>query len=492
MSPVLKANARCTIRKVDRVKLVDESGLTAEVHSCTNSMNLHVPVELLADGGAAPLVDGGYGGFPPVPGGANSACTVGQVFPIRLLESPRNDQQASLTSDPKVPVYGAGGRALEANELNSLTKGCITGTNDLNNLLDTTAVPAVPIDDINEVQPKTLASDDQERLKSFTYYVELYTSWYEDAPSGSLYGALVIKERSRCDLSFPLHYDPNSDGGVGEAFTTVVDGGARYWRSCERRRDPGYNAASLTATGYDFAQFTCPSTSGTCPFREFPSATQVGPTSPRSTFFRNFGRCNLGGALPADRRWRGFGHHSQFKCVQTTTGPTTGTSLNVNAFDGGLGGYVFNSCSTVQCASPNDPNCRTTTGVGPQTASPVIRCSPTYSPSAGLTGFAAVGYRPYGNQPAYNGVNAYQGGCIAEDMESEIPAGSPEASYQSYVCPFPEFSRIKALSDYAFGRHSCYTAKANFLWSGPTPQRATLRWSAPDAGNATLNGVFRN
>ena len=79
-----------------------------------------------------------------------------------------------------------------------------------------------------------------------------------------------------------------------------------------------------------------------------------------------------------------------------------------------------------------------------------------------------------------------------EDTESEIPSGTPDFSYQSYLCPYPEFSRTKGIADRAFGRHSCYLQPANFLWSGPTPQRATLRWSSPDAGAGTLNGVWRN
>lgn len=483
-SDVLKANARCTIRKVDRVKLVEESGLTAEVHSCMNSMNLHVPVERLQDGGVAPLVDGGYGGFPAVPGGSLSACPGGQAFPLRLLEAPRNDQPMGPANEPnKVPVWGDGGRPLEARELNSLTKGCISGPTDLN---------ARNGDDILEVQPSGISSDDQVRLASFSYFIELYTSWYEPPAMGE-YGALVIKEKSRCDPGFPLRYDPSAvrtaDGGANDDFQ-VIDGGSRYWRSCERRRDPSFNQASMTA-GYDFAQFTCPTTSGSCPFREFPSATQVGPTNPRTTFFRDFGECRLNGQLPVDQRWRGFGHHSQFKCVQTTSGASGATTLNVNAFDGGINGFVFNNCVAQPCAV-NDPTCHQLPGSGAQTAQPVLNCTATTTPASGLTGFAAVGYRPYGNQSTYSGLNVYRGGCITEDTESEIASTSPEASFQSYVCPYPEFSRTKGISDNAFGRHSCYRQPANFLWSGPTPQRATLRWSAPDAGVGTLNGVWRN
>ncbi|MBL8936343.1 MAG: hypothetical protein JNM69_17440 [Archangium sp.] len=481
-NPVLKANARCTIRKVDRIRLVEETGVSAEVHSCTNSMSTVVPPERLADGGLAPLFDGGWPSATPGP----SICPTNQVLPIRLLESPRNDRPGEPLTEPnQVPVWGDGGRLMEANELNALTKGCITGVTDLNDN---------NVDDIREVQPSGASADDQVRLQSFAYYIELYTSYYE--ASATDLGVLVIKERSRCDPGFPLRYDPSAvrtaDGGANDEFLRL-DGGSRYWRSCERRRDPAYNEA-VPAPGFDFAQWTCPATTGTCAFRDFPSATQVGPTSPRTTFFRDFGRCNLGGALPVDMRWRGFGHHSQFKCVEVVSSATpTREQLNTSAFDAGVDGYAFNNCVAVPCNGTGS-NCRTTPGAGAQTAQPVINCTANYAPQAGSVGFAAVGYRPYGNTLApFNYPRAaYTGGCVNEDTESEIPSGTPDFSYQSYLCPYPEFSRTKGIADRAFGRHSCYLQPANFLWSGPTPQRATLRWSSPDAGAGTLNGVWRN
>jgi hypothetical protein len=472
--PSLQANARCTIRRVDRVKLVEETGLTAEVHSCTTSFNLFVPRERLVDGGLVPLDDGG---FPPLPAGNASACPSNAILPLRLLESPRNDTPGQPMGT-RVPRYGDGGRVLEARELNALTKGCVSLTGDFN---DNT------IDDLTELQPLGTPADDQERLRSFAYFIELYTAYFEPGPSG--FGALVIQERSRCDSRFPLRYDPTAtelpDGGFSDGFSALIDGGSRYWRSCERRRDPGYSEG-IRAPGFDFAQWTCPNQpTGTCPGRQFPSASQVAPTDPATTFFRDFGRCALGGQLPFDRRWRGFGHHSQFKCVNVTTSNPGGVNVAPGAFDAGvIDALVFNECRAVPCTA-GDASCRTLPGAGAQTASPLLRCVARTDPPTSSVGFAAVGYRPYGNASLGYSRSAYAGGCVTEDTESAI-AGS----YQSYLCPFPELSREKARSDAAFGRHSCYRRPANFLWSGPTPQRATLRWSG-DGGMSQVNGVFR-
>ncbi|MDP3498797.1 MAG: hypothetical protein Q8S33_00635 [Myxococcales bacterium] len=485
-NPALKANARCTIRSVDRIKLVEEGGLTAEVHSCASSMTLHLPFERLADGGAAPVAaDAG----PRIPGAGASACPT-TIAPIRLLETERNDVDGVLNVSMTSPAYGPSGRKLVAKELNALTKGCVSTTGDFNN--DGTS-------DLLEVQPTGAVPDDQERLKQFAYFFELYTGFFEPSSTGSQYGALVIQERSRCEPSFPLRYDPAattlSDGGVTDGFSLALDGGSRYWRACERRRDVAFNASLTTgplAAGFDFARFTCPAETGSCPLPQFPSATQVGPTDPRQTFFRDFGRCSLANTQPFDRRWRGFGHHSQFKCVNVTNTGLGGINVSPTAFDGGLGGLVFNTCVADACGA-DESTCRSRPGTGLQTSQPKVTCSTNAPPNA--VGFAAVGYRPYGpatnpvtmNPTGYTAPN-YERGCVTEDTESAI-AGN----FQSYVCPFPEFSMVKSKSDEAFGRHSCYLSKANFLWapSDGGVQRATLRWSRSDAGVNSPNGVFR-
>lgn len=472
--PALKANARCTIRRADRVKLVDETGLAAEVHSCTSSMNLHVPRERIADGGLAPLRDGG---FLPLPAAGASACPINEVLPIRLLESPRNDTPGQPMG-VRVPQFGDGGRVLEARELNSLTKACVSLAADFNDN---------NLDDLTEIQPLGVPANDQERLRSFAYFIELYTAHFE--PGANDLGALVIQERSRCDSRFPLRYDSAAvalaDGGFSDGYSTLIDGGARYWRSCERRRDPGYSEG-IRAPGFDFGQWSCPNQPvGTCAFEQFPSASQVGPTDPATTFFRDFSRCSLNGQQPFDRRWRGFGHHSQFKCVNVTTSNLGGVNVAPGAFDAGIiDALVFNDCRAVPCTT-GDASCRTLPGAGAQTASPILRCVARTDPPSSSVGFAAVGYRPYGDAAQGYTRPAYAGGCVTEDAESSITG-----SYGSYVCPFPEFSREKFRSDQAFGRHSCYLRPANFLWSGPTPQRATLRWSG-DGGMSQVNGVFR-
>lgn len=496
VDPALSANSRCNIRRVDRVKLVEESGLTAEVHSCVGSMNLLIPQERLADGGNAPLNTGisnpDGGGYLLGDGGISCPTS---VLSLRLLESERNDVPGRAMGT-KAPLYNTtgsadAGRLLEARELNALTKGCVTTVADYNDNQQ---------DDLIEVQPLGASSDDQVRLQSFAHYMELYTAHYEGPPAGGTLGALVIRERSRCNADFPLHYDTGAtylaDGGVSDRFDP--DAGSSFWRSCDRRRDPLYSQA-MPVPGRDFAQWTCLSATGSCPWQQAFVTTTAAPTNPSTTILRNIGLCAAQGQQAFDRRWRGFGHHSQFKCVSISSSAPANNPASYEQppaeFGGATNQYTFNACSALPCVA-GDASCRTQPGAGAQTSQPIIRCQArTTGITGGMVGFAAVNYRPYGfNFPSGAGANytgqLYLGGCVAEDAETNLnAAGGGLAAYRSYFCPYPEYSMDRTRSDAAFGRHSCYGRGANFLWSGSTPQRATLKWNS----NSTIgpNGVLR-
>ncbi|MBL8950293.1 MAG: hypothetical protein JNK82_05930 [Myxococcaceae bacterium] len=459
VDPQVLANARCDIESVDTVLLTDELGAALPLKSCD--------VE-----GLVPLDAG--------------ACT---LLPLRLLETQRNDRPSQLAVDPiHAPLYGSSGgaldggtgRALEAREINSLTKACVQEIADFND--NGTA-------DVAEVSPMGTGAPrakDRDRLEQLAYFVELYTSYYVP---GAPYGSLVIRELSRCADDFPLHYQSGAE---------PYDGGAStYWRSCSRNRDPSFNAAR---PGYDLAKFDCAG-AGTCPYVPPPAPSLVAPLDPGVGLFRDFGTCEtaaVGSGQAFDGRWRGMMHHSQFKCVSVKTNPS-GNGYDVDAGSVGSGGdLVMNECVARPCNTLAGA-CRSKPSTGPQTERPAIDCHPVVPATSGRFGMAAVRYRPYGNFANGYLSSSYQGGCVNEEVE--MPALPPMLpTYDTYVCPWPEYLNVfhsfdgglKARSDQSYGRYSCFGDLPNFLW-GPAPdggvERATLRW-APDVGGTTF-GVLR-
>ncbi len=468
--PQWRANARCTVRKVDRVKLVDELGTALSLRSC-------------AVGGMLP--EGADGG----------ACAA--VLPLPLLETQRNDVPGLAIGATFAPLYGTNGgadgglggtgRYLEARELNGLTKACVSPTAaDYNNN---------GVDDMGEVAPAAPVDlPAAARLAAFSYFLELHESYFE-APvdGGSPYGTLVIRERSRCGLDFPLHYDPAVDPAASSpADRYVADAGATYWRNCDRRRDPAFDVG---LPNFDFAQWSCPGSSGSCLYVGPAHATKVAPVNPATDLMRGFGACELGGGAPADGLWRGMGHHSQFKCVSVVAG-----SPSANGYDVALsevapsGRLTLSSCAARPCASASDPGCSQAQGPGgAQTRRPVVDCRAQGAGVAGAVGFAAVKYQPYGPAAAgYPPLSAYAGGCVNEDVENQ-PQPPVAPAYLTLLCPYPEYNNVyspvgvtaaaqRAKSSAAFGRYSCFGDAPNFLWGPGLPdggsERATLRWAS--------------
>jgi hypothetical protein len=451
--PAYIANTRCTVRTVDTVRLVDEFGVGLELRSCLSGM--------VEDGGT---------------------CT---VLPLPLYEAEITDVpgQPAMNAGTSMPPYGGdAGRELDARELNALTKACVDKAGDFN---------ADTITDLGQTQPvRPIATTVAEtRLSAFSFYLELYSGWYEP-PSSRMYGTLVIAERSRCSPDFPVHYDPAAVtvSPSADQYQATLDGGANYWRSCERRRDPAFDPSK---PNFDFAQWDCASqTPGTsCPSVPPAHATLTAPTDPATTLLRNFGLCELDGGRPADGVWRGMTAHSQFKCVKVV--PTTPADpWDVPASDTSL---VINRCRAKPCAGPSDPTCVVAQGTGAQTLRPVIECTPLPAGTAGVVGFAAVKYRHYGvNSDA--GV-AYRGGCINEETETATSVPTDGGTgYGTYVCPYPEYLNTyqkyelkRGAVESSFGRYSCFGDEPNFLWaeSATVTQRATLWWTTggPDAGS---------
>ncbi|MDP2273403.1 MAG: hypothetical protein Q8N23_02405 [Archangium sp.] len=468
----LGANARCTIKTVDRVRLFDEYGVSIDVLSCVEGLvkaSAALPDGGVPNGGVGVLSDGGL--MRSADGGNPCSATV----PLRLLETSRNDIPGNPSSSNKAPAYGgSSGRLLAANELNSLTKACTSLSGDYNdNKLDDIAEVQGTVAPTN-VRPTPAA--DRARLESFAYFVELDSA----AAEGNV---LSIRERSRCDATFPFHYAPDAGSPVpDDGYLFAND--KPYWRACARNRDPSY-ALNNPRPGYDFANYGCDTTSLSCPLVPPAHPTAIAPVDPSVTLFRDFGLCRTAGVLPADRLWRGMNHHSQFKCVNVVSGalPNPFDRQNIE-FGQGNGQLTFETCVARPCVAPGDLGCSSPQGTTaePQTRQPVLDCTARAGTAlVGNVGFAAVNYRPYrfadtfypGNTYSL-GERSYRGGCINEDD-----------AWDTFLCPYPEFVLQRALADAQFGRYSCYKYGSNFMWAGPLPDggtnlagRSTLRWGA--------------
>lgn len=437
----LVENMRCDIRTIDRVVLEDEYGISTEIHSCAEGL-----VQNPQD--AADCTD---------------------IVPLRLLETSRNDTPGALiNADERAPVYGEVGRFLRGEEVNGLSKACVDDKADFNDN---------QMEDFKEIQPTPRDSsllDELERLNAFTYFMELYTVEYTAAPD-SEYGRLTIAEKRRCDPeTFPLTY---ADLGAYDPATAET-----YWRSCYRRRDAKFDTTEERA-GYDFAQWTCNEDSGTCPAAPpAHTSTTAENWNENHPLLRNHGLCELGENRPLGDIWRGFHHHSQFKCVAVGNGAASDARDQREPSDFyNDGRLVMNDCRAVVCDG-TDPTClEAKTSTVLQTLDPIIRCTArTDTPQLGEVGWAAVRYRPYEDDNNDGEVDNldYALGCVDEDEE------------WPYLCPYPEFG-LTSRPDDEFGRYRCYGWESTFLWADPgeipgAHDRASLLWAAP--GQPALNG----
>lgn len=176
----VRLNARCALRTIDRVVLVNEAGQV-----------LPLTVQTLSDG-------------------------LAQSEP--LYETDETDADAEALERQAAP-YGA--RRFRAAELNPLTKACVSALDDFND------------NGISDVREHHREIPDGQRAWMATfaaaaYFVELHTGHYQPPADGDGPGAFVIAERGRCDGALPLVH-PERDGP--------------YSAACWRRRDGGYDAA---------------------------------------------------------------------------------------------------------------------------------------------------------------------------------------------------------------------------------------------------------
>ncbi len=196
--PVVKANARCALRRVRSLLLENDRG-----------QPMNVPLS-----------------------------------PLELYETDRNDDAALLAQQVaigKVPAsYGATGRQLTPAELNSFTKYCSNETVDYNEN---------GLADVNEWQGNPNLGQVKTTFRGFApyaYFGELHRGWYEaPAGGGSGPGTWHVQERSRLAGAAP---------GAGVELAYAPDAGA-YGRSCDRLVDSDFFAPSVDRNGMDFASF---------------------------------------------------------------------------------------------------------------------------------------------------------------------------------------------------------------------------------------------
>ena len=448
-----KANARCNVSAIDGVLLQDEYGIAKEFVWCDG-----VSVQ------------------------AKSGCS-GAATPMRLIETQLNDEPRAKT-DSKSPSYGATGRQLRPEELTFLTKACIDVSADYNGDYQS---------DISETQ-QTLPdagsqvwTAEQKALHQFAYFVELYVaSYYPTAGSPGL-GKLVIRERSRCELDFPLRYDPtvtltdkggaqfppygakptdNPYAATGTIKPAPNGAGKDYWRNCQRRRDPAFDGNLAPVPTFDFARFDCTDLKGACPVLA-PAHPTIDATpglfDPTQTILRGHGLCNLGTdakglpQTPKDGVWRGMTHHSQFKCVQVNAAQDFATPVpDVLTSWTDAAPWILNDCRALPCA-PGSAACQKSAPGTLGMQSPVVQCTAKApgKPVSGQVGWAVRNFKPYGTSTAVGPVippavlanmspatlGSYPGGCMDEDVEWVFADKDPSKPNlaQSNLCPYPTY-----------------------------------------------------
>ena len=212
----VRLNARCDVRSIDRVTLVNEYG-----------QSLDVTIQELSNGLSARE---------------------------ELYETDESDDEDE-TMERQGVAYGA--RRFHAAEVNPMTKACVSVLSDLNDN---------GVSDLREHHRDAPSGSQRSWMATFvgtSYFVELHTGRYEPPAEGDAHGRYVIAERSRCDAAFALGYD-DADGS--------------YWSSCGRRRDGGYDPSE--PLGYDFQRWSCDSAQGDCPPLMPPTAVDLGGEVP--------------------------------------------------------------------------------------------------------------------------------------------------------------------------------------------------------------------
>lgn len=413
--PALAENARCALRSIDRFVLENELGQRLPVFLCQGD----------------PLY------------ATDPADCPGGLLSLDLYETTRNDDQSILDSESAAaPPYSANmdgsgtGRPLRAEEINSLTRACVSQGADYNDN---------QLADIGEWHgmPNGSLQAEEKVYAEFSYLIELHRGFYEPGSLWASFGQYVIQERNRCELdAFFLNYGEEPDGHD-------------YWRECTRSRDASFSGSGNPAQpdfGLDFARWSCKDESGGCPIPPPPTdSTPLGDQIPIH------GMCQVP-IPPIDAEcdqadspwlcvdggvWRGMSHHSQFRCVVASDEPPADPPLEprvpLSRFSN-TGDYLLNRCyldcpeGDQTCASDcegsgcNQSSRHVLERPNPSQAQFVCQVD-TNPPSAGTVGIAAVNFI---------GPGEYQRGCIDEwtpTAPGPDAANNPEIAGWRGLCP---------------------------------------------------------
>ncbi|WP_242343473.1 variable surface family protein [Anaeromyxobacter terrae] len=292
--PALKDNARCDLRRIDRFWLQDDRGSPPKLITLTSA--------------------------------------------IPLYESTRNDDPARLeqvSGTAEVPIYGAGGRALRAAELNGFTKACVGEKADHNDnkLNDVSEWGRPPYDQAPVAASSDLPSELVAVYTRFSYFIELHRGWYEAGAVGGPGSYHIAEKRRGVGGGFPLRYGLEASG------VRTSD----FWQDCPRSRDAWFSPTA-PAIGMDFASVSAP-----------------------------------------NRTWKGMTHHSQFKCVQVvddTTYATKAAALNrhlqtvetLGAPGTAHAPSEYLRATVNECELTADPSVPIASGPNPR--DPVMTCKP--------------------------------------------------------------------------------------------------------------------
>ncbi|WP_373046644.1 MopE-related protein [Vulgatibacter sp.] len=200
--PAIHENARCQLRTIDRVVLVNEAGQRKTV---------------------------------PLPA------------PLPLFESDRNDDDTLLSISWQVkglPAYGAAGAIPGARELNRFTKLCHDPRADYND----NGVPDV--NEWNGHARSPTVRPEQTPFNEFSYFAELHTGRFVEPGPGDLHGAWEIAEKSR------LAFTSEAERPDHVALSYPAEDGT-HWRSCDVDRDPRFGVIA-TPVGLDYAVHSDP------------------------------------------------------------------------------------------------------------------------------------------------------------------------------------------------------------------------------------------
>jgi hypothetical protein len=346
--------------------------------------------------------------------------------PLALYEPERSDDQRLIDDAValgRLATYG--GRTFLAEELNSLTKACVWKTRpeqsaDFNDN---------GVEDVDEGHDDPALDDPIDPLSpfaDFAYFIETHRGWFEP-PGANLHGSYRIREKSR------LAAEP--DPAQRLALGYPPSAGGDHWRRCDRFPDSSYVAGR---PGFDFAQYDDP------------------------------------------QRWRGMGHHSQFRCLRLV-GATSGRSNEVTRGEAAAE-WVIQRCLPAGGSNPA-PDLPGLSGGNP--SDPQLGCQdvlaadlpdPQTSSTAPIF-MAAARYLPHDDDFTSFGRPDYVRGCVNEcaTYPFRCPGYEPLASANTAQCvgDLDDFGRLSCGCGKSFAGAGCQIACPGDLTAGTTGELFT-------------------